>query len=99
MLKKLDWGEFLNNLKGSIIRFNPRPWSNPRNFESKTLKDVDEKLVNFHVEVAQKVDTLLKHLKEQEHKPEVWRLPTSINDVDSSPDEILNETHNNINNR
>jgi len=99
MQKKVDWRDFLNNLKSRVIRFNPRPWSNPRNIESKTIRDVDEKLVNFHVEVAHKVDTLLKQLKEQEHKPEIWRLPKSINDVDSNPEKILRETEDNIINR
>ena len=58
---------FFSSLKNTKIRFNPRPFSNPLHLkeQTKTPTPIEENLIDLHIEIANKVDTLIaKHEKE-----------------------------------
>ena len=60
-----------SSLRGKKIRFNPRPFSNPKHIDLSNPKMPDDiKFVDLHIEVAKKVDALIEQM-EKETKPEL----------------------------
>jgi len=86
----------LKSLKGKNIRFNPRPFSNPLQESTNTIKvEKDMSFVDLHLEVAQKVDALIAQLEQEQPKPEEWELTPQI-DSDLAPGKILSSLDNKI---
>ena len=100
MAKEPDWMEIIRNLDEFDIRFNPTPWIAPEEFSVKPpVNKVDKNLIDFHIEVAQKVDELIARLELEGNQPEVWDTSMPSEDNDLTPEMITSKIEEIIINR
>lgn len=101
--RKTDVVGFFKNLKDALIKFNPRPFSNPIHLQNKIIRLEKQQLafehqnfVDKHAEVISKVDTLIAQMEQIEQmqpldtavSPEGEMELTITAKKDLSPDKI-----------
>ena len=98
MDEKPDWMEIIKNLDEFDIRFNPTPW-----IESEepivTPPKVDTNLLKLHLEVSQKVDTLIAKMEKESNDPDLWSQSMPSEDNDLTPEMITQKIEEIIVNR
>ncbi|HDQ16427.1 MAG TPA: hypothetical protein ENN45_05155 [Bacteroidetes bacterium] len=100
MLKKPKLMGIFSSLKRFDMHFNPRPWIiNQKEISAETCKDDKKDLVDFHIDIAQKVDALLEKLEQENNESEIWDMSKPLEGDDLTPEKILLKNKENIVNR
>jgi len=58
---------FMSSLKDKNIRFNPRPFSKPKQPTIKKINETDN-FVDLHLEIREKVDQLIAEMEKPEQE-------------------------------
>jgi len=84
----MDWNNKILQYEGGIIqflkdhnlKFNPRPFSNPKHLmvSSQMVEVKSDKFVDFHLEIAQKVDALIAASEQEQKMPEISDEPNTM---------------------
>ena len=75
---------FFSSLKNKRIRFNPRPFSNPlhKNSPVEVVDVKKDSVVDFYVEIVNKIDALIEELEKENETEEFDFLPDELMDLD-----------------
>ena len=99
MEEKPDWMEIVKNLDKFDIRFNPAPWIEPEEFNVLPPEE-NTGLLDLHLEVSQKVDTLIARMEQENGKSEIWDMVSNpSNENDLTPEMITQKIEEIIVNR
>jgi len=99
MEEKPDWMEIIKSLNEFDIRFNPTPWIEPEEFNVLPEQN-DRGLLDLHLDVSQKVDSLIAKMEQENGKSEIWDMVSNpSNDNDLTPEMITSKIEEIIINR